>query len=145
MAISGDIDSGKLDQAIKTLGALDREFIEPEFQKAADQTVNYLVKDLRSGVNRVSGDLRSAITGEVQRITGADVTMLVSDLVQHKGYDYAGRLDKDGSLHWRSGRFAGKVTFGWFSLTLKRNAPRALRRYYRQATEKVVERLARAL
>jgi len=145
MAISADVSSPQLDAAIKTLATLETEFIEPEFQKAADQTINYLVKDLRTGAGRDSGDLRTAISGEIRQLTGAEVTMAVSDLVQHRGYDYAGRLDKDGSLHWRSGRFAGRTTFGWFTLSLKRNAPKALRRYYKKAVEKAVERLARTL
>lgn len=145
MAISADISSEGLDKAITAFKTLEDEYIEPEFRKAGEQTITYLVKDLKSGAGRESGDLRSAIGGEIRQITGAEVTMQVSDLVQHRGYDYAGRLDKDGSLHWRSGRFKGRVTFGWFTLSLKRNAPKALRRYYRQAVEKVVTKLARSL
>ena len=145
--IAADIDTADLDRAIAALKTVEPEVIEPEFRKAAQQTVEYWEKDLKTGVAfaYTTGDLRDAISGKVTQVAGADVDMLISDLVTHGGYAYAGRLDKDGGLRWRTGKFRGRRTFGWFSYTLKTKGPGVVRRYFRKAVEVVVEKLARKI
>ena len=145
--ISADIEGPDLDRAIAAMKTVEPSVIEPEFRMAAQQTADYWEKDLKAGVAAAytTGDLRDAISGKVQQVVGAEVDMLISDLVQHNGYNYAGRLDKDGGLRWRTGKFRGRRTFGWFSYTLKTKAPAVVRRYFKKAVEIVVEKLARKI
>lgn len=145
MPIDVSIDTKELEAAIVALKDVENKDIAPEFQKAAEQTVRYLSRDLQRGVAQVSGDLRASIIGDVKQVTGANVDMDISDRVTHKGYDYAGRLDKDGSLRWRSGKFKGRRTFGWFSYSLRRNAPKAVKRYFKAAVETVVNKISMRL
>ena len=143
--ISADIQSPDLHRAIAAMKTVEPSVIEPEFRKAAQQTVDYWEKDLKKGVAVVSSDLRDAISGKVWQVVGAEVDMRISDLVQHNGYNYAGRLDKDGGLRWRTGKFRGRRTFGWFTYTLQTKAPSVVRRYFKKAVEIVVEKLARKI
>lgn len=145
MPIAPEIDDAALDKAIAAFGRLDANIITPEFRTAGEKVSTALIKDLRGGVASISGDLRSAITGEVKSVVGTDVDWLMSDAVQHRGYNYAARLNKDGSMRWRSGRFAGRRTFGWWSYTLKRVAPKITRREFRKAVINIINKLAGAM
>ena len=143
--LSADIDQAALDKAIAAFKTLDNSIIEPEFQKAGDKTVKSLTGNLKGGVASRSGDLRQAISGEVRQVVGAEVEMRMSNSVEHDGYNYAGRLDKDGSLRWRAGRFKGYRTFGWFTYFLNTKGKGVMRRYFRRAVENVVTQLAKEI
>jgi len=139
--IKADIDDTDLDRAIQILNQT-VGILEPEFKVAGDQTVKFLQKDLRGGVGSRTGELRAGIVGELKQVVGANVDMQFGANAVHGGYNYAARLDKDGRMRWRSGRFAGRKTFGWFSHILRRTAPKAARRYFRQAVERIVVQMA---
>lgn len=145
VTVKVDIDEAKLERAIEAVRNAEGDFIGPEFQKAGQQTIDYFTRDLRSGVAQVTGDLRSAISGKVEQVVGAEVKFMMSDIVEHNGYKYAGRLDRDGKLSWRSGKYANSRTFGWFSYILEKKSPQILKRYFKKALENAVERISKTI
>jgi hypothetical protein len=124
----------KLEGAEQTIGA--------EFQGASRETVEFLTKDLRRGVGSVTGELQGSITGSVKSTMGVEMESLISAHASHGGYEYGARLDKDGSLRWRSGKFRSYRTFGWFTKVLERLAPKTARRFYQKALDRAVKKLA---
>ena len=124
----------KLENAEAVIGA--------EFQVAGKQTVDYLTKDLRRGVGKVTGDLQGSIVGAFNPMLGGiESENQITAGAEHGGYAYGARLDKDGSMRWRSGKFRSYRTFGWFTKVLERNAPKNARRYYQKALDRAVLKL----
>lgn len=139
--ITADIEAEVLTQAIKAIYGTEVK-LGGEFQIAGVQATRFVADDLRGGVGRVSGNLRDAISGRVQSVVGANVESKVTANAIHNGYNYAARLDKDGRMVWESGKYKGRRTWGWFSYVLPRVGKKAVKRYFTQAIERVVVKLA---
>lgn len=114
-----DVTDSDLGNAINVINASDSTIFEPAFKEAGGRISEGVVKDLRGGVASITGELRSSITGRLISVQGAQVDSQITGTVQG-AYDYGGRLDKDGSLTWRHGKYAGRRTFGWFSYQTRR-------------------------
>ena len=135
-----DITDADLDNAIKVINVSDTAIFQPAFKKAGSQIVEGVVRDLQGGVASISGELQSSITGKLMQVQGAEVDFQLTGSVMGR-YDYGGRLDKDGGMTWRGGRFAGRKTFGWFSYqTKKRNGSvyKISRRELRRAVTEII-------
>ncbi len=115
--------------------------VKTEFSYAGERTGQDMKRDLQRGVGRVSGSLASGINSAVRPQGGVDVDLIVGSTAQNKGYDYGARLDQDGSMTWRSGRYAGRRTWGWFSYAAPRVAQRLFKRNYQLALDKAVRKL----
>lgn len=142
--IKAEIDDAALTKAVEALQGTDVK-LGGEFQIAGVQSTRFVSDDLRSGVASVSGDLRGSITGRVVSVVGANVESRVTANAVHRGYNYGARLDRDGRMVWQSGKYAGRRTWGWFSYVLPRVGRKAVKRYFLQAIERVVVKLARAM
>ena len=140
--IDASVSMKAIDLAVKTFRQSD-ELIGDEFVLAGKQTVNYVVKDLQRGVAQVTGNLKQNITGEVQNVAGVASENLFKATTAP--YDYAGRLDKDGSLRWRSGKYKGYRTFGWFTLIIPKLIRKDAKRFYTKALERATLKLAARL
>jgi len=140
--IDASIGMKVIEQAVKTFRKSD-ELIGPEFVVAGKQTVDYVVKDLQRGVAQVTGNLKQNITGEVKNVVGVASENLFKATTAP--YDYAGRLDKDGSLRWRSGKYKGYRTFGWFTLIIPKLIRKDAKRFYTKALERATVKLAARL
>lgn len=137
--IDASVNMKVLDTAVATFKKSD-ELIAPEFIAAGKQTVDYVVKDLQRGVAQVTGNLKQNITGEVKNVMGVASENLFTATTAP--YDYAGRLDKDGSLRWRSGKYKSYRTFGWFTLIIPKLIRKDAKRYYTKALERATVKLA---
>lgn len=115
--------------------------VRAEFGYAGERTGADLKRDLRRGVGKVSGRLESGISSAVRPKTGVEIDLIMGAQAERNGYDYAGRLDNDGSLTWRSGKYSGRRTWGWFSYSGPRIASRFFKRNYQLALDKAVRRL----
>jgi len=136
-----EIDDSALARQIQKLANADA-IIGAEFKDAGFKTVNYLAKDLQGGVGSVSGNLRRSITAEVKTFSGGiEMESQIISRAQHGGYEYGVRLDKDGSMRWRSGKFKSYRTFGWWSKVLERIAPKAAKKFYQKALDVAVKKL----
>lgn len=143
--IKADIDDAALTKAVEALNAVDAK-LGGEFQIAGVQSTRFVADDLRAGVASVTGTLRGGITGRVISVVGANVeSRVTASAVGSNGYDYAARWDKDGRGVWQSGKYKGRRTWGWFSYVLPRVGKKAVKRYFLQAVERVVVKLAQAL
>lgn len=140
--IDASIGMKVIEQAVKTFRKSD-ELIGPEFVVAGKQTVDYVVKDLQRGVAQVTGNLKQNITGEVKNVVGVASENLFKATTAP--YDYAGRLDKDGSLRWRSGKYKGYRTFGWFTTVIPKLIRKDAKRFYTRALERATIKLAHKL
>lgn len=135
-----DITDKDLDNAIRVINASDNAIFQPAFKRAGSRIVEGVVHDLRGGVASISGELQSSIIGKLMQVQGAEVDFQLTGSVMGR-YDYGGRLDKDGGMTWRSGRFAGRKTFGWFSYqTRKRSGSvyKISRRELRRAVAEII-------
>jgi len=139
--ISIELDDSALAKQIRLLENADG-IIGVEFKDAGFKTVNYLAKDLQGGISSVSGNLKRSITAEVKTFSGGiEMGSQIVSRAQHGGYEYGVRLDKDGSMRWRSGKFKSYRTFGWFTKVLERIAPKAARKFYQAALDRAVKKL----
>lgn len=134
------IDDSALARQITALEAFEPTVSE-EFSKAGERTAKLVQRDLRRGVGRVTGDLATSIMGEIKPLAGVETDLVMGAHAAHAGYEYGARLDKDGRMTWRSGPFAGRRTFGWFSYVLLRLGPRMFKRAYQLALDKAVRKL----
>lgn len=143
--ITADIDDAVLTKAIEVINSTDAK-LGGEFQIAGVQSTRFVTDDLRGGVASVTGALRGGINGRVTSVVGANVESRVTAVaIGSNGYNYAARWDKDGRGVWQSGKFKGRRTWGWFSYVLPRVGKRAVKRYFVQALERVVVKLAGAI
>ena len=143
--ITADIDDAVLTKAIEVINSTDAK-LGGEFQIAGVQSTRFVTDDLRGGVASVTGALRGGINGRVTSVVGANVESRVTAVaIGSNGYNYAARWDKDGRGVWQSGKFKGRRTWGWFSYVLPRVGKRAVKRYFIQALERVVVKLAGAI
>lgn len=133
--IDPSIDLKALTKAIGILKKSDA-VLSPEFVKAGQQTVDYVVKDLKKGVGTVTGELQRNITGEVKNVIGVQSQSLFEAMTSP--YNYAGRLDKDGSLRWRSGKFKSYRTFGWWTSVIPKLVRNQAKKFYTKAVERGV-------
>lgn len=140
--IDASVNLKVLDIAVKEFRQSDA-LIGDEFVVAGKQTIDYVVKDLQRGVGKVTGNLKQSITGEVKNVAGVASENLFKATTAP--YDYAGRLDKDGSLRWRSGKYKGYRTFGWFTLIIEKLIRKDAKRYYTKALERATRKLAARL
>lgn len=135
-----EIEDSALARQIRALEAF-TPTLRREFSYAAERTGQDIKRDLRAGVGKVSGQLAEGITGAVRPVGDIEIDLVMGALAVNRGYDYGARLDKDGSLTWRSGRYVGRRTWGWFSYTGPRVAQRFFRRNYQLALDNAVRKL----
>lgn len=134
------IDDSPLARTVTALAQFEPT-VRAEFTYAGERTGADLKRDLKRGVGKVSGRLESGISAAVRPKTGVEIDLLMGAQAEQGGYDYAGRLDKDGSLTWRTGKYKGRRTWGWFSYVGPRVAARFFRRNYQLALDKAVRKL----
>lgn len=141
--ISLDIlGSSALAKQIKALADADK-IIGAEFNRAGALTVQSVVGDLRSGVGVISGELKFGISGDVKTLTAPEMEAAIKSSAQGEGgYDYAARLDKDGRMVWRRGKYRGRRTWGWFSYVTPRLIRKLSKKNYQAALDKAVSKMA---
>lgn len=139
--ITFDVSIQQLDESIRRLSAADA-LIEREFGTAARNVVGKVVPEMRQTPARVSGATVASITGEVQSVTGSEITARFTAGARRGGVDYPALLDqKGGRRTWRSGRFAGRRTFGWWTNYIPKVALAAARDEMVDALTRVAEGL----
>ena len=132
-----EIEDGDLARQVKALEAFEPT-LRREFGLAGERTAKNMQTDMRGGVGKVSGALATGITGTVHPLAGVEIDLVMGSTATARGYDYGARWDKDGRGVWRSGKFAGRRTWGWFSYAAPRTAQRLLKRNYQLALDKTV-------
>lgn len=135
-----EIEDSALARQVQQLATFEPA-VRAEFSYAGERTGQDVKKDLQRGVGRVSGQLMNGISSAVRPQTGVEVDLIVGARAENRGYDYGGRLDQDGSLTWRSGKFKGRRTWGWFSYSGPRVASRLFKRNYQLALDKAVRKV----
>lgn len=113
--ITFDVSVRQLDESIRRLEAAD-EIISREFSLAARNVIGKVVPEMRQTPGRVSGAGAASVTGTLERVTGTEVSARFTAGATRGGVDYLALLDTYGGRRtWRSGRFAGRRTFGWWT------------------------------
>lgn len=137
--LDASIDDKALTRAIGVLKATD-SILAPEFARAGQQTIDYVIKDLQRGVGEISGQLKQSIMGELKSVVGVQSESLFRSATTP--YDYAARLDHDGRMRWRSGKYRGYRTFGWWTSVIPKLIRNQAKKYYTKAVERGVVTVA---
>lgn len=135
-----EFDDSDLARQVQALAGFEPA-LRIEFAYAGERTGQNLKIDLQRGVGRVSGGLAAGINAAVRPQAGVEVDLIVGSTAENKGYDYGARMDRDGRMTWRSGRFAGRRTWGWFSYAGPRVAQRLFKRNYQLALDNAVRKV----
>jgi hypothetical protein len=139
-----DINSKAADKALAVVVRADH-ILGPEFQKAGEASVKSIVNDYRRGVGSVTGDLKAGISGRLTSVVGTDIDAILSNTAAHGGYMYGHRLDRDGRLRWRSGRYRSYRTFGWWRSVWARVSRKYTQLHFRRAMKRAVVKIAEAM
>lgn len=139
-----DLDTQAFDKAFKAVQKMD-SLIAPEFEEAGELSVKAIIKDYRRGTGDVTGNLDSGIIGELTKVVGTEIDAKFQTTATKGGYNYGMRLDKDGSMSWRTGKFAGSRTFGWWSYIFERVSRKITKREFSKALQKGVARIVAAM
>lgn len=140
MTTTTTLDLKAVDKAIAAIKASDG-LIAPEFEVSGHDTIKAIVKDYRGGVASISGDLKAGIVGELTRVAGVNVDGAIMQTAEHGGYNYGARLDKDGRMRWKSGKFSGYRTFGWWLLVWNKLARKYSKREFSKGLNRAVNKI----
>lgn len=139
--IAFDVDVSKLNETIARLSDAD-DIMREEFSAASELVRDDVVKEMKTTPASVSGRTVASIGGDIRPLTGPDVeTRLKAG--GFGGFDYPAMLDqKGGRRQWRSGRFSGRRTHGWWTKIVPQIVAGSAETHFGDAAERIAERLA---